>query len=452
MDTTAKGAGTSESVSAADQVRRPAGKRFIRVFLVLLILGAGGAAAWYWVRAQAYETTDDAFLEGRVIFVSPRVAGHVRTVQVTDNQEVRAGDLLVELDPADFEVRLQEARAGLAVALARERAAEKALAVVDVTSGAGLGEAEAAVVRARADVRTAEAAVQAAESRVAEVRALLGSAEARERQAEAEVEAAAAEARRAEGDWERYRALGEGGVATGQQVDQAASTARAAAARLAAAQKAADAARAEVARARAAEETARNELAKARTQRDQAEARLKEALSRLEGAKGAPQQVAESAARLEAAKAEVESARAAVRQAELELSYTRIVAPEAGRVTRKAVEPGMFVQRGQALLAVVPGDLWVVANFKETQITRMREGQRVDVRVDAYPDRTFRAHVDSFQSGTGARFSLLPPENATGNYVKVVQRVPVKICFDDSLPSELHLVPGLSVVPRVWVQ
>jgi membrane fusion protein (multidrug efflux system) len=150
--------------------------------------------------------------------------------------------------------------------------------------------------------------------------------------------------------------------------------------------------------------------------------------------------------------AEIEHAEAAVRQAELDLSYTKIYAPDDGRITKKTVEQGALLQPGQALFALVPAEMWVVANFKETQLNRMRPGQLVEIKMDAYPDKRFRGHVDSFQTGTGSRFSLLPPENATGNYVKVVQRLPVKIVFDEQSDSEHLLAPGMSAEPEVKVQ
>ena len=159
-----------------------------------------------------------------------------------------------------------------------------------------------------------------------------------------------------------------------------------------------------------------------------------------------------SEAGVETATAAVQQAEARLQQAELNFSYTKIIAPMDGRVTARTVQPGNYVQPGQALLALVPKDVWVTANFKETQLTYMRPGQPVELRVDAYPNRKFKGHVDSLQAGTGARFSLLPPENAVGNYVKVVQRVPVKIVFDDPLPDGLDIAPGMSVVPEVKVR
>ncbi|HEY0430701.1 MAG TPA: HlyD family secretion protein, partial [Pyrinomonadaceae bacterium] len=177
-----------------------------------------------------------------------------------------------------------------------------------------------------------------------------------------------------------------------------------------------------------------------------------EAVGRLAQANTSRQQVAVSEAQSKTAGANIEQLRAEVEQAELQLSYTKIYATEDGRVTRKSVEEGALVQVGQPLLAIVPSHVWVTANFKENQIGRMAPGQAVEISVDAYPDKTFKGHVDSIQAGTGARFSLLPPENATGNYVKVVQRVPVKIKFDEPPDPKHLLAPGMSVTPEVAVR
>ena len=179
---------------------------------------------------------------------------------------------------------------------------------------------------------------------------------------------------------------------------------------------------------------------------------MNEAQGRLAQANTAPQQVAVSEAQAQTAGANLESLRAALDEAELQLSYTKIYAPEAGRVTRKSVELGALVQVGQPLLAIVPGEVWVTANFKESQIGTIRPGQSAEITVDAYSDKTFKAHVDSIQAGTGARFSLIPAENATGNYVKVVQRLPVRIRMNQGQDPEHRLRLGMSVEPKVWVR
>jgi membrane fusion protein (multidrug efflux system) len=183
-----------------------------------------------------------------------------------------------------------------------------------------------------------------------------------------------------------------------------------------------------------------------------AQAGVSEAVGHLAQANTAPQQVAVSQAQAETAGMSLEQLQSAVRQAELELSYTKIYAPESGRVTRKAVEEGVLVQPGQPLMAVVSGEVWVTANFKEDQIGKFTPGQSVEIKVDAYPDRTFKGHLDSIQMGTGSRFSMIPPENATGNYVKVVQRVPVKLVFDEQPDPSHMLAPGMSVEPEVRIK
>lgn len=273
-----------------------------------VLIGAAAALAaagiLYWVHASAHETTDDAAIESHVLPISSKVAGQILEVAVLDNQHVEKGALLARIDPRDFQVKLDQAKA--------------------------------------------------------------------------EMKAASADAVRAAADASRAKQLFE-----------------------------------------------------------------KDDISR---------QVYEKAvADADVLKARADLAAEKVKAAELDLAYTGITAPEAGKVTKKNAEIRAFVQAGQALMAVVTDDVWVVANFKETQLTRMRPGQKVDVKVDAFPGRSLKGHIDSIQSGTGARFSLLPAENATGNFVKVVQRVPVKIVFDEPV-ADLMLVPGMSVVPTVHLK
>jgi len=394
---------------------RGAARRWLRHPLRLGMLAAASlilalVAAHYYTYSLTHESTDDAFIAGDVVAVSPRVASSVVTVFVDDNQHVQKGDVLVELDPHDFAAKLAQAQANLEAARARYRSAEINVRVTDTTTGAGVEQAAAGVEAAARQVDTAR-------SRLEEARA--------------QVAAAAAEATRAQADAERYERLLQYRAVSTQERDNAVAVGRRAAAALDAAQKS--------------QQAANDGLR-------QAESQLGEAKARLASAKAAPSQVAYSRSQVETATAEIAQAEAAVRQAQLELSYTKIVAPEAGRITQKSVEPGAYVQVGQPLLSIVPDRLWVVANFKETQLRAMRPGQPVAITVDAYPNRTFRGHVDSIQAGSGAAFSLLPPENATGNYVKVVQRVPVKIVFDDPPDPHYALGLGMSVVPTVTVR
>jgi membrane fusion protein (multidrug efflux system) len=272
-------------------------------------------------------------------------------------------------------------------------------------------------------------------------------------QARAQLAAAQAESTRANADVPRYQSLFDRDEVSRQRLDQAIAAAQTANAQVAAARERVSAAEAQVNESRAATSAQASTAQRAQTQVSAAQAQENEARGRLAQANTAPQQVAVSQAQAASAGANMQQLEAAVAQAELELSYTKIYAPETGRVTRKSVEVGALVQVGQPLLAVVPGDVWVTANFKESQIGNIKPGQPVDVSVDAYPDKVFKAHVDSIQSGTGARFSLIPPENATGSYVKVVQRVPVKIVFDaNQIDSQHMLAPGMSAVPEVQIK
>ncbi|MGC8884050.1 MAG: HlyD family secretion protein [Bryobacteraceae bacterium] len=409
-----------------------------RAAIVLLAVIGAAAGLGYYYQRKGYETTDDAFIDGGIVQISSRVPGQVLRVHVNDNQHVNRGDLLVELDPRDYETAVANAKAALEAAVARRAGAKAGLELTSAVTDAALVQAAAGLRAAQAQVDVLRAALRQAEAAVA-------AAEAGLQQAEARRAAAEAEARRAAADAERYRALYRKDEISKQALDRAETEARATAANLDAAVRGIEAARAQLAQARAARGSAEASLRQAETLVRQAEGRLKEAESR-------PAQIRVREADAENAAAELERARAALQLAELNLSYTKIFAPEAGHITKKSAEPGNIVGAGQALMALVSDRLWVIANFKETQLRRMRPGQRATIRIDAYPQRRFRGHVDSIMSGAGARFSLLPPENATGNYVKVVQRVPVKIVFDEPLPAELKIGPGMSVVPEVRVR
>jgi len=410
---TATADGNAATRSDAPPVASPR-RRHRRVVLMALAIVAALALLTYGVRyvlrARAYESTDNAFIDGHIVAVSPKVSSYVGGVYVDDNSHVNAGDLLVELDPRDFKARLEQARANLRAAVEQHRAALMNTRVVHRTAGADVQQAEAAVL-------TAERQVDGARSRL--------------EQARAQVAAAAAEATRAAADVQRYENLLKYGAVSRQERDNAVATT--------------DKASADLDAARRAEQAAADMLR-------QREAELAQERARLASAQAAPDKIAQTEAQADQLAAQIVQSEAAVHQAELDLSYTKLYAAETGRVTRKSVEPGAYVQVGQTLFSIVPDRVWVVANFKETQLRHMRPGQPATVRVDAYPDRVFHGHVDSIQAGSGARFSLLPPENATGNYVKVVQRVPVKIVVDEA-PDPQHVIgPGMSAVPEVRVR
>jgi membrane fusion protein (multidrug efflux system) len=418
--------------------------------IVLLIIAVLGIR--YWLYARSHESTDDAFIDGHIIQISPKASGYVLKVYVTDNQQVKAGDLLVELDARDYETRLDQAKAALDAGLAQQHQAQTQVTLTRVNTRANVQQAAAGVTQARSGVAGSRAGAAAERSRINQAAAGVSTAQANVEQSRAQLAAAQAEAKRANADVLRYQELYSKDEISRQQLDAAIAAAHTADAQVEAARQRVAATEAQVNEARSAEAAQAQNARRAQTQITGAQAQVSEAQGRLAQANTAPQQVAVSEAQARTAGANLESLRAAVAQAELELSYTKVYAPEAGRVTRKAVEMGALVQVGQPLMAVVPGDVWVTANFKESQIGKIRPGEPAELRVDAYPDKTFRGHVDSIQAGTGARFSLLPAENATGNYVKVVQRVPVKIVFDESPDPQRLLAPGMSVVPEVKVK
>ena len=367
-------------------------------------------AVHYYLYAVTHESTDDAFIEGDIVSMSPKLASYVTGLHIDDNRLVKKGDLLVELDARDFAARLARARADLAAAVAKHRSAEINVKVVDTTSGAGVDQTKAGVEAARLQVEEARSRLE---------------------QARAQVAAAQAEATRADEDAQRYERLLKYHAVSRQERDNAVAAYRTASANL---------------------DGARQAQQAVSESSHRAESQLGEAKARLASAKVAPNRVAFSRAQVATSAAEIAQAEAEVQQAELDLSYTKIYAPQNGKITRKNVELGDYVQVGQTLFSIVPDRLWVIANFKETQLRHMRPGQPVTIEVDAYPDKEFHGHVDSIQAGSGARFSLLPPENATGNYVKVVQRVPVKIVFDDPPDPSYPLGPGMSVEPVVKVR
>jgi membrane fusion protein (multidrug efflux system) len=418
---------------------------------VLLVLALAWGI-WFYFYARAHESTDDAFIEGHVIPISPKVAGQVLHVFIDDNQEVVKGQLLVQIDPRDFEVKLAQDQAALAAARSQQQSAQIQVDLTRVTSTAGVSQASSGVQLGQSGVATAQAQAAAAQSQIGQAQASVQAARAERERARADVNASRAKAEKAHADLKRFQELFKENVVSQQQLDQVATDARTANATLAADEERVRSAEAQIKQAEATEQAAGDALRQARSQVNEARARAGQATGKLEEVNVTPQRVANSQSQLETAKAEAQRLEAVIEQDKLNLGYSRIIAPEAGRITRKNVEPGAYLQVGQQLLALVPSEVWVVANYKETQLTHMRPGQPVGIKVDAYPGVVFHGHVDSIQSGTGARFSLLPPENATGNYIKVVQRVPVKIVFDQPPDPAHRLVPGMSVVPTVKIR
>ena len=367
-----RGVGKPGKAASTHSARRVA----TTLFVALLFAAGVIAALVFLVNSAAYQSTDDAFIDGHIIPVSAKVAGRVQTVYVNDNQPVEKGDTVVELDPRDFDAAARQKAAALQSSQAQEAAAQ------------------AALQQTIAHVKTLQATVESDQATAA---------------------ADAAQNEKAQNDFKRYQDLYRTKVVSPQDVDQYRAAAKSGQATLDAAEK--------------------------KVLSD--EAQVNEAQAQVEAYRGLVQSVS----------AQINESDANLATAKLNQSYTRILAPESGWVTEKSVEPGEYVQAGQNLFALVPKAVWVTANFKEDQIRRMRPGQPVEIAVDALHGRKFRGHIDSIQAGSGARFSLLPPQNATGNYVKVVQRVPVKILFDEPVNAEtgLPLGPGESVVPSVEV-
>jgi membrane fusion protein, multidrug efflux system len=342
--------------------RRSPVRRIVTFLLLLMLLAAAGfvGTSW-WLTARHFESTDDAFVDAHMAGISPQIGGRVLQVPVDDNEDVAQGQLLVLIDPADYQARVDQTLA----------------------------------LRA------------AAAGGIAQAKAQFAAAEANVEEAEAEVGVAQANATNAAVELKREQALEPSHAVSRQAYDTAVANAKSTAATLVAAQKKKAAAEAQV--------------GVAKSQIDTADANLK-------------------------------SAEAQLAEARLQLSYTKVTAPAAGHIAHKSVTPGDYVQVGQSLMALVPHEVWVTAYFKETQLADMAPGQPTDVSVDGCNGRSFKAHVDSIQRGGGAAFSLLPAENATGNYIKVVQRVPVKIVFDGPVGPDCRIGPGMSVVPTVKVR
>jgi membrane fusion protein, multidrug efflux system len=387
----------------ARQKRR---RRLIILAAVVVVLIAG---VLLWRYLSSYESTDDAQADVHLYPVSARVSGYVVRVNVDDNQWVEKGTVLVEIDPKDYQVAVAQAQANLANAEATAQSLNITVPITSVNTSSQLRFAASGVEDASAGVTAAERQATAAH---------------------AQLEAAEANDVKAQDDLRRYKLLVEKREVSQQIYDQALATAKSSTATVAAA--------------RASESAAEQFVQQARS-------RLTQANANHQYAQTGPQQVSSTRARVRAAIADVEQKRALLNQAELNLQYTKIIAPASGEVN-KTVVVGLNVEPGQQLLTVVPLDeVWVTANFKETQLKHMQVGQRAEIHVDS-SGRTLKGHVDSIAGATGPLFSLLPPENATGNYVKIVQRVPVKIVLNPGENRDRRLRPGMNVVPDVYLR
>lgn len=393
--------------------REPASGSRWKAVVAVVLLGAIGITGviLYWNYAQTYESTDDAQIDAHLNSISSRIAGTVKAVYTDENQFVRAGQLVAELDPADYDATLAQARARMAQKESEILVQNPAVSIIQNSNETG-------IMAAQADVATSEAAIATAER---------DSVAAQARLREAQANAAKAQA-----DVARYKALVDKDEIPRQIYDQSVATASA----LAAA----------VDSARASAEAAQKTVEQRRAQLSETETRL------IEARDNAPHELAIRRANVAAKKADVEVAKTQVDQAALHLTYTKIYAPASGIVSKRNVEAGNHVQPGQELFLLAQvDDLWVTANFKETQLRLIRAGQRVTIGVDAF-GQEFQGYVESLPASTGAITSLLPPENATGNFVKVVQRLPVRIRFRKNQAGLERLRPGMSVEPKIWVK
>ena len=419
-------------------VRARRGHRaLIGVLLVGTLLAVGGFLFWQY--SQTYESTDDAEVDGHLVGVSTRIQGTVTGVYAEENQTVKAGQVLVDIDPADYKVAVAQGKADVAQADAATQAENPNVPITQVTS-------ETTISTTQSDVASATAAVATAEGDLAAAEGNLGAAEGNLRSAEAKLRETEANNVKAQADVARYKALVDKDEVPREQYDTVVAAGKAQAATVDSARASVESARASVAAARASAAASRKTVDQRRAQLAQSESRLNQAN------RNAPRQVAISRATLKSRQASADSARARLEKAMLDLSYTKIFSPVDGVVSKRSVELGATVQPGQQLFTVAQiNDLWVTANFKETQLRRMHPGQRVTITVDAY-DQKLGGYVENMPGATGAITSLLPPENATGNYVKVVQRLPVRIRFDKNQKGLERLRPGMSVEPKVWLQ
>jgi len=335
-----------------------------KVIIVLVVVLALLAGAFYIYAHRNEESTDDASIDGTNITLSPKVSGYVKTLNISDNQQVKAGDVLLEIDPADYITRRDHAQAALDAAKAAAQAAQSSAETTDISAPSNLDAAQAQVAAAQANLDKAES------------------------------------------DLKRMQRLSNE-ARSQEQLEQAIATEKS------------------------------------------MKSNLEDAQAKLRSAETAPKSIAQAQANSDELLAQVKQAEADLAQAEIDLGNTKVIAPVDGHITKRSVEQGNYVQPGQALASLVGTDLWVVADFKETQLRHMRAGQPVTIKIDAYPDAKITGKVDSIQSGTGAFFSAFPPENATGNFVKIVQRVPVKIVFDQMPDASLAIGPGMSVIPTV---
>ncbi|MCA9776416.1 MAG: HlyD family secretion protein [Candidatus Eremiobacteraeota bacterium] len=422
------------------------------VMLIVIVAGAAYGLHLYHV-SQTREVTDNAQFDATIASVSARVGGQVVEVLVDSNDEVQKGQLLFSLDRSDYETRVEQLKSALEVARRKVAQARLRVQVARRESEAQIVQSGSAVEVSRQGVSAARQAVEVARAEAQKSVTGIEQAEADVAESKAKLTRAQAESRRLHDDVDRYALLFSKREVSQQRFEEIKTQAAQADAEVEATRQTIRAREALVRSAQSNREVALENVDKARAQTAEMEARVGEAHGRYQQAEATQTQIAVAEADVEVAKAEVLRVEAELKEAELKLSYTKIYAPMSGRVTHKNVEVGQQVEAGRPALALVDDtDLWVVANFKETQMERIQVGQKVGLAVDTYPGEELEGSIESIQAGTGAVFSLLPPENASGNFVKVVQRIPVKITLSKEEQQKHRLRPGMSVEATVWLQ
>ncbi|GAB1544950.1 HlyD family secretion protein [Scytonema sp. NUACC21] len=434
-------------------------KRKKPIGLILAALGVGGIALGgfgyrWWQYASSHQETDNAQVAGHIHQISSRIPGTVSQVLVNDNQLVKPGQLLVKLDPQDYQSKVQQAEAALENARRQAEAARANIALASETTTAKTTQARGDVTGALAAISTAQAAVQEAKAGIPAAQAEVKLAEAGIPAAQAQVAQADANLLKAQADYNRYNTLYQQGAIARQQLDTSKAAYDVAQAQRNAAVQSVEQAQARLAAARVGVAKAQSQLAQAQEGVVSAQAKLAASKGGLQQATASGQQTTVNRSQYEAARAGIAQAEASLKDAKLQLSYTNITAPTSGRIGRKTVEVGNRIQASTPLMAIVNNDYWIVANFKETQLEDMKLGQEVEIELDAFPHHSFKGHVDSIAPASGAQFALLPPDNATGNFTKIVQRIPVKIVFDqESIKGyETRITPGMSAEVSVNVK
>lgn len=466
----------------SDEIAVVAPKRSrLPIYVVGAIIGLlviGGLSWWFYSRQ--FEKTDDAFIEGNISLISPQIGAHVVKIYVNENQFVKKGDLLIELDAREAKANYEKADALLKTAMAKKSKASANYDLTRKTSRADLTQASSNLSSAQNNieqtriasdsklnsVEQAKTQMKTAEANLRQIEAQIPAAEATLEQVEAQVPAAQTKLDNATAEYERSQQLFQHGDISKQDLERDNRNLSDARAAKISAQKQVNVVQAQLNSLRGQVEVEKSRLEEAKNGIAAAETNYRQSLSQIDlassqaneskgkvlGADVLSEQNLIGESEVQTAEAEIAQAQAALNQAELVLSYTKIYSPQDGYVSKKAVVEGQLVQPDQALMSISLPGIWVVANFKETQLERMKIGQPVDIYIDAYPNTTFHGKVESFQVGTGSRFSVLPSENASGNFVKVVQRIPVKIVFD-AVPEDKYLLfPGMSVTPKVHVK